>query len=109
MNNDRLAQLFRFLEKSPDDSFTLYSIAYEYMRGGEYKSALTYFKELKAQDPQYVGLYYHLGKVYELLDQISMAKQTYQVGIAIAEQQKDTHAKSELERALTNILYEEDE
>ena len=75
MDNTILERLFSFLETAPNDSFTLYSIAYEYKKLQNYKEARQYFSRLKENDPAYVGLYYHLGGVLEQLDQPEAAMQ----------------------------------
>ena len=64
MATDRIKQLMSFLEKEPTDGFTLYSLAYEHLKGGDLNKAEIYFNRLKSLDPMYVGLYYHLGKIY---------------------------------------------
>lgn len=108
MNVDRLQQLLNFLQKFPADSFTLYSIGYEYMQGGQWKKAIEYFEQLRQQDPAYVGLYYHLGKIQEHLDLIEEAFSTYEAGMQIATEKKDSHALSELERAWQRLKDEEE-
>lgn len=107
MNQDTLNRLFSFLEKDPEDAFTLYSIAYEYAKGDQHLSAIQYFQKLRKVHPQYVGLYYHLGKSYEKEQQEEKAAAIYQEGIKMARQQRDTHALSELQNAL-NELWEDD-
>ena len=107
MNPARLQQLFQFLEKAPDDSFTLYSIAYEYLQLGELNKSVEYFQKLRSNDPNYIGLYYHLGKTLLLLDQAEEAKETYQTGIKLSQEQGDKHAEGELQRALQQQLDEE--
>ncbi|MEM9983695.1 MAG: tetratricopeptide repeat protein [Bacteroidota bacterium] len=96
---ERLQQLFAFLEKAPQDSFTRYSIAYEYLAQGDLSKALEHFNLLKSHDPQYLGLYYHLGKVHERLEDYTQAIHVYDEGLEIARQQKDAHAEGELLRA----------
>jgi len=54
-----------FLEASPDDSFLLFAIAKEHEKAGATDEALEYYLKLTATDPDYVGTYYHLGKLYE--------------------------------------------
>lgn len=106
--NHRLTQLLKHLGSSPNDTFTLYSIAYEYHKSGDFELALDYYLKLLSVDPNYIGCYYHLGKVYEELEESIKAKSTYEKGISIAKQHNDTHAANELNRALENLLYEED-
>ncbi|TAE49587.1 MAG: tetratricopeptide repeat protein [Bacteroidetes bacterium] len=98
---ERLSHLFHFLEASPTDSFTLYSIAYEYMNQGKYQEALSYFERLKSVDPAYVGLYYHLGHTLIYLGKPSDAMIVFREGIEVARQKRDFHAQGELQRALT--------
>lgn len=107
MNQDTLNRLFSFLEEDSEDAFTLYSIAYEYAKGDQHLSAIQYFLKLRKAHPQYVGLYYHLGKSYEKEDKADKAADIYQEGIKMARQQRDTHALSELQNAL-NELWEDD-
>jgi len=106
--NDRLTQLLKFLEESPGDSFILYSIAHEYQIQGDLAQALKYFSQLQELDPDYVGSYYHLGKVYHQLDNPEKAREIYEKGIVIANKQGDAHSASELSRALDNLIMEED-
>ena len=105
---DRLQQLLIFLEKSPQDSFTLYSIAYEYMQQAHWEKAVDYFTQLRNMHPDYVGLYYHLGKIQEHLDQVDQAFATYEAGMKVAEQQNNTHALGELQRAWQQLKEEEE-
>jgi tetratricopeptide (TPR) repeat protein len=104
MNSPRLEKLFEFLKKAPNDVFTLYSIAYEYMNRGEQESAKDYFNQLLKVDPQYVGAYYHLGKTWEKLQQPEEAAAVYLRGIAVAQKKPDFHALAELNSARNALL-----
>ncbi len=100
MNHPRIQQLFEFLQKSPNDAFTLYSIAYEYLRVGENEQALEYFFRLKQLHPDYLGTYYHLGECLERLGRTAEAITIYESGIQEGQAQRDQHAVGELKRAL---------
>lgn len=100
MNQDRLEQLLQFHEEDPDDAFTRFAIAEEYRKRGQTKKALSFFEALVEEKPEYVGTYYHLGKLYERIDRTEEAIATYQKGIQAAQEQRDTHARSELQDAL---------
>lgn len=100
MNNARLQQLLGFLETAPEDAFTLYSIAYEYLRTDQKEQAIQYFERLYASHPDYIGLYYHYGKTLETQNQTEKAILLYKKGIKEAERQRDTHAAAELRSAL---------
>lgn len=109
MMSQRLQQLFQFLEQVPDDSFTLYSIAYEYLNQGDVDHAMEYFIRLRDVDPDYVGLYYHLGKTYERVEDFKAALEVYDEGLKIAQKQHDLHAFQELQRARQQALDELEE
>ncbi len=101
---DRLQQLQDFLEASPEDSFILFAIAKEYEKLQNNDKALEYYLQLKKSDPNYVGLYYHLGKLYESKGNIDTAVSVYKNGMDVAKQQGDQHALSELAGAKLNLV-----
>ncbi|MEM1042848.1 MAG: tetratricopeptide repeat protein [Bacteroidota bacterium] len=94
----RFEQLLDFHRQDPDDAFVRYALAQEYLRLGETEQALAYFEGLVADQPDYVGTYYHLGKLYEDLHRKDDAVRTYQAGIGVAA--SDPHARAELQSAL---------
>ena len=53
-----------------------------------------------------MGTYYHLGKLYEIINQKDDALITYEKGIAIAKKVKDQHALNEL-MGVYNTLQDE--
>ena len=97
---DRLTLLLQYLEEDPEDSFTRFAIAQEYRKRGDDAEALARYEQLVEDDPAYVGTWYHLGKLYEALDRMDDAKRTYERGIEVAQEQRDTHALAELRDAL---------
>jgi len=105
---DRLHQLQNFLESSPGDSFILFAIAKEYEKMGDLDKALEQYLQLKASDPDYVGLYYHLGKIYELKEDFDTAVEVYKEGMNTAKKQGDQHALSELAGAKLNLVDDEE-
>lgn len=108
MQTDRLKKLFSFLENSPNDSFLLFAIAKEYEKQQDWNDALEYYLKLTSKNPNYVGTYYHLGKLYEQLEQFETAFRTYQEGMKIAKQEGDKHAYSELAGAKLELGDDED-
>ena len=100
MSDDRLATLLGYLRDDPDDPFVRYALAQEYLKRGETAEALRFFEGLVAEHPEYVGTYYHLGKLYEALGQPDDAVRTYRAGIDAATEASDTHARAELQGAL---------
>jgi tetratricopeptide (TPR) repeat protein len=99
----RLQQLLHFYEEDPDDSFTRFALAQEYLKQGQPEQALAFYEQLVADRPGYTGTYYHLGKLYEQMGRTEDAVATYQRGIQAAGQQKDFHARAELQDALLKV------
>lgn len=97
---DRLESLLSFLEEDPNDPFTLFAIAQEYAKRGEDPKALDYYETLVRDHPRYVGTYYHLGKMYQRHDRTDDAKATFEMGIRVAGELTDFHARAELQDAL---------
>ncbi|MCO4291534.1 tetratricopeptide repeat protein [Solitalea sp. MAHUQ-68] len=111
MQISRLEQLQQFLVNEPNDSFLKYAIATEYLKLNDTDQALSYFTDLVSTDENYVGTYYHLGKLYEKLNRKTDAEATYKKGLIIARKAGNMHAASELQQALNSALgldYEDD-
>lgn len=101
--SDRLQTLQGLLEESPDDPFLLFAIAKEYEKHSEDDRALAYYQQLRQTNPHYVGLYYHLGKLYERREHWEQALDTYRSGMEVARKAGDQHALSELAGARMNL------
>ncbi|MEP0549085.1 MAG: tetratricopeptide repeat protein [Rhodothermales bacterium] len=97
---DRLDTLLDYHREDPDDPFVRYAIAQEHLKRGETNEALACFERLADEHPDYVGTYYHLGKLYETLGRPDEAIRTYRTGVDRAGQASDLHARSELQGAL---------
>ncbi len=108
MNVSRLEKLQSFLLESPDDSFLLFALAKEYHGAGNTEKALETYLHLQKTNEKYVGLYYHLAKLYEQLEQAQQAWNTYCKGMEVARAEGDQHAYSELVGARLNLGDEED-
>ena len=103
MGTDRLKSLMKMYNEDPNDSFIRFAIAKEYEKIGDYQMALEHYLSLKVDDPDYVGLYYHLAKLMEEMEDENQALSVYEEGIFIAKKLKDFHALSELNSAKTNL------
>jgi len=108
MSNTRLEQLLSFLEGSPKDAFIHFAIAKEYENLDNLDKALSYYQHLEQNNPDYVGTYYHLGKLYEKQEKINEAFSTYKKGMSIAKKLGDQHALSELAGAKLALGDDED-
>lgn len=99
----RLIQLNRLLEQTPGDAFLLFAIAKEYEKAGDEPMALEYYRQLQATQPDYVGLYYHLGKLHERQGNPEEAIAVFRQGADVAQRAGDRHAFSELKGALMEL------
>ena len=106
MATNRLNILIKMLEADPEDSFVRYALAKEYEKTDDLTMALAHFLILRSKDPNYVGLYYHLGKLYETLNDTSNALLVYEDGISLAKKLNEHHALSELNNAKINLELE---
>ena len=100
MTQDRLALLLEFYEQDPDDAFTRFAIAKEYLKRDEPEQALAFYEKLVADQPDYTGTYYHLGKLYEKVGRKAEAVKIYQKGIEAARRQRNLKDLSELQDVL---------
>ncbi len=100
---NRLQYLTQLLEASPKEPFLLFALAKEYESTGDNVQSLAFYLRLKETDPAYVGTYYHLGKLYEQLEDFQNAIFTYKQGIETSRQAGDRHAMNELQAALLNL------
>ncbi|MBR9922874.1 MAG: tetratricopeptide repeat protein [Bacteroidetes bacterium] len=92
----RLDQLKAFLEDDPNDAFVRFAIAKEHEKNGDTDSAKAGYEWLVQEKPDYVGTYYHFGKLLEKEDNKERALAIYSQGMEVAGQQGDQHARSEL-------------
>lgn len=102
----RIEKLKEFLQADDQDTFVRFALAQEYTKHGILKAALDEYLKLKEIDSNYVGLYYHLGKLYEELLEPEKAMATYEEGITLTKKIADFHSLSELMNAKTNLEIE---
>ncbi|HET8827702.1 MAG TPA: tetratricopeptide repeat protein [Pelobium sp.] len=108
MTIDRLERLLEFFKSEPNDPFLKYALATEYLRLNNTDKALWYYLDLVDKHTDYIGTYYHLGKLYEQLGQQDDALRTYEQGIEVGKRIKDQHALSELLGAYNSLQDEMD-
>ena len=107
MSNARIEQLKNFLEQNPNDSFVQYALAIEHVNLGDDETALDYFKKILARDPDYTGMYYHIGKLYQRRNENNLAEEIFREGMKRT-LGKDVHTHHELQEALNQLLFEEE-
>jgi tetratricopeptide (TPR) repeat protein len=111
MSSTRINKLLEFLSSDPNDPFIVYALATEYNALGDKEKAYLFYLQLTEKHPDYVGTYYHLGKLYEKDDQKEKAIEIYSKGMEIARNKRDMHAFSELQgafNAASGLDYEDD-
>jgi Tfp pilus assembly protein PilF len=101
---NRIEILKGFLEENPNDSFSRYALALEYVKLGDHGGAVREFETVKKKDPDYVATYFQLGQLYQKIGQAHEAEKTFRTGITVAAKSGDEHTKSELEGALEALL-----
>ncbi len=101
--SDRLQQLLHFLKEDPNDGFLRFALAKEYEKQEDFDNALKFYLELYNAQPDYIGLYLHLGGLYEKLSDSSNAMRIYSEGLVVAKNLNDFHAASELNTAKMNL------
>lgn len=111
MNRDlkRLKTLARQVRENPDDSFSKFALALECRKKGRLEKARVLFEDIRNRDPDYVGVYYHLGAVYEQLDRPEEARGCYRNGIGVAREQNRGRTISELQEALQALNIDQDQ
>lgn len=103
MSTNTINLLESFLKQDPTDGFTIFALAMEYKKSGDVVRSEKNYKHLLDLDPNYVGVYYHLGKLLEETTRIDEARIIYEKGIKVAQSVKDLHAASELQQALMEL------
>jgi len=101
---NRIATLLSFLERDPNDAFSLYALALEYVNRGEEDTAAQWFERLLAAHPEYLALYYHYGQLKARTGDETGAEALYRTGHALALKQNNRHTAAELREALAAVL-----
>lgn len=104
--SSRISQLARQVKENPNDSFSKFALALELLKKGETTKPRLLFEHIVTHDPNYLGVYYHLGSLYSRLGENKKAISTYKKGIELAQSVGDNHTKSELIAALAHLEIE---
>ena len=96
---ERIEKLKSFLQQNPEDSFVQHALALEYVKLGDDAEVRKLFENLLARDENYIGSYYHLGKLLERTGETEKAIACYEKGMQVAKKVGDNHAYNELQAA----------
>jgi tetratricopeptide (TPR) repeat protein len=99
----RIDLLLGFIRANPQDPFPRYALALEYKNGGRLDEARATFDALMTASPDYTAAYLHAGNTLVALGLRDEARAVYQRGVEACVRRGDTHAKGELEGALTTL------
>ncbi len=107
-HNHHISRLAGFLKKNPDDIFSKFALALELLKINEVSKACILFESVLQQDVTYLGVYYHLGKLYQQTGRLEDARKLFSDGMKVATKQKNEKTRLELAEAL-EILNSETE
>jgi tetratricopeptide (TPR) repeat protein len=100
---NRIDKLKEFLQATPNDSFLQHALALEYIKEDNDSEAKILFETILEREPNYVGSYYHLGKLLERNNNFAEAINIYKKGMLEAKAVKDNHSYNELQAALEDL------
>ena len=99
---NRMEELEKMLEESPDDPFIIYALAREYELQAGTMQALLMYEHLVTNYPSYIATYYHYAKLLYTAGNRSEAINLLAKGIENGTKEKEHHAVSEM-RGLLNL------
>jgi len=100
MGTSRLELLKSMVGQKPEDGFSRYGLAMEYVRSGDLETAVSEFETLLRHNPGYSAGYFHGGQTLEKLGRIKEARELYSKGIEVTGAAGDDHTRGELMAAL---------
>jgi predicted Zn-dependent protease len=89
-----------FVAEKPDDAFSRYGLALDFMNSGD---AAAQFRELIQRNPGYVPGYQMLGQLLAKQSRSEDARSILAQGIAAATKAGNAHAQSEMESLLSEL------
>ena len=102
---DRMERVKEMLQASPKDNFLRHALGLEYVKEGNDAEARLLFEAILTDSPDYIGTYYHLGKLLERAGETQLAIAWYEKGMAAAKLDGSRHAYNELQTAYEDLVY----
>ncbi len=102
-SEQRIQKLQEMLSKDPNDSFTRYALALEYVGTNNPAEAIDILKDLIQRDEKYIPAYHQLGILCGKLNQTPEAKKAYRSGIDQAVAQGETKEEKEMREELEEL------
>jgi tetratricopeptide (TPR) repeat protein len=97
----RRDMLEQFLAQKPADAFARYGLALECVKLGDDTAAVEHFQKLLEINPEYVAGYFQYSQLLSRLGRFDEARRILSNGIVVAQKTGDTHARDEMQAALT--------
>ena len=102
MNSERVEVLEKLLAADAQDTFSRFALGLEYWQVRP-QDACVQFEAILSYDSKYVPAYFQLGRLCAELEQVELARDWIEKGIAIAEQVGDHHALGEMQDFLDDL------
>ncbi len=102
-SEQRIQKLKELLEKDPNDSFSRYALALEYMGMSDLQTAIEELETLTSTDPKYLAAYHQLGQIYGRLNRTAEAKKMYRKGIDLAQELGEDKEGKEMREELEEL------
>ena len=109
MISTRLERLLEMQAQDASDPFLAFAIAKEYDKMGDREKAVEIYLGLIKNNPNYVGTYYHAGKLMEEMGKAGSAEEIYGKGLEVTRAVGDQHAYNELKGALALLTGDEED
>ena len=100
----RIEALIEMLSHDPANVFARYGLAIEYSNSGQLEQAIAEFRKLLEAHPDYTAGYFMAAQTFAKCDRRDDAVKMLREGIAVAEKKRDTHAQSEMQAMLDEML-----
>jgi Tfp pilus assembly protein PilF len=100
----RLEMLKEHLVEYPNDAFGRYGLAMEYANSGDHEAALAEFATLLNDHPDYTAGYFMAAQTFAKVGKVTEAREMLTRGIVSAERTHNSHAKSEMEGMLAELV-----
>ena len=103
MASERMRDLLQLLEDEPDDALLRLTLGKEYLEAGDAAAALPHLEKAVTADPKYTAAYRYLGTALDALERDGEAADTWERGIAVADETGDLQAGKEMKVFLDRL------
>jgi Tfp pilus assembly protein PilF len=101
---NRIETLTEVLSQDPTNAFARYGLAIEYSNSGQMKQAIEEFEKLLSAHPHYTAGYFMAAQTMAKSGRQDEAVNMLREGITVAAKKGDTHAQSEMQAMLDEMV-----